>query len=194
MCSPQTETQTKSVPAVFEPLFWHALYTRVNQEKRVAAHLHNLRLECFLPVCRSERRWSDRTVILEAPLFPGYLFVHIPPSRRRAVVQVSNVIRLVGSGGDPVPICDGQVAALRESLRGGRDVKSYPSLAVGQRVRLITGPLAGLAGVLVRKKKALRVVISIEAIMRSFSVEVDAAELEILSSKDSAASARSVDR
>src|SRR5215467_5394534 len=76
---------------------WYALHTRVNQEKRVAIGLEGRGITFFLPLYKTVRRRSDRKVALSLPLFPGYLFVHIPLTERLQVLEVPNVVRLVGA-------------------------------------------------------------------------------------------------
>ena len=160
---------------------WYALYTCPNHEKRIAAELEARAVESFLPLYRSVRRWKDRRVSLELPLFPGYVFVCLALRDRLPVVQVPGVVRLVGFGGVPAALPEGQVAVLRASLDRRLHAEPHPFLAVGHRVRITRGPLAGLEGVLRRKKNSFRFVLSIELIQRSFAVEVDSADVQQLS-------------
>src|SRR6266850_1054984 len=88
---------------------WYAVYTSAQHEKRVAAELGRRSVESFLPLYSSVRRWSDRRVRLELPLFPGYVFVHLALRDRLRVLQVPGVAKLVGFGGLPVALPDKQV-------------------------------------------------------------------------------------
>lgn len=117
---------------------------------------------------------------LQMPLFPGYLFVHLALRDRLKVLQVPGVARFVGFDGRPTPLPGGEIETLRDRL--GRHVlaEPHPYLTVGRRVRLKSGPLAGCEGVLIRRKGAYRVVLSIEMIMRSVVVDVDLADIETL--------------
>jgi transcription antitermination factor NusG len=157
---------------------WYAAYTSAQHEKKVAAELGRRSVESFLPLYSSERRWSDRRVRLELPLFPGYVFVHLALRDRLRVLQVPGVAKLVGFGGLPVALPDKQIDALRTGLNGQLRVEPHPFLTVGRRVRISRGPFQGSEGVLVRKKGLYRVVLSLELIMRSVAVEVDASEVE----------------
>src|SRR6266850_8365778 len=74
---------------------WYAVYTFAQHEKKVAAELGRRSVESFLPLYSSVRRWSDRRVRLELPLFPGYVFVRLPLRDRLRVVQIPSVVRLV---------------------------------------------------------------------------------------------------
>ena len=157
---------------------WYAAQTCANHEKRVHEQLLQRTVEAYLPLYASMRRWKDRRIQLELPLFPGYVLVRLALKDRLRVLQTPSVVRLVGFGGQPIPLPDRDVEALRQGLNGEIKVEPYPYLKVGQRVKVKSGPLQGLEGILIRKKNISRLVISIDLIMRSVAVELDAAELE----------------
>ena len=161
---------------------WFALYTTSRHEKRVAQHLGQRQIECYLPLYRSERRWSDGSrVTLELPLFPGYLFIHIPRSQRGRVLAVSGAVAVVGgTGGEPAALPDETIEALRAGLKL-RPAQPHPLVTAGQRVRIRSGALAGFEGIVVRSKTGFRVVLTLEHIMQSYAVEVDLEDLEPLS-------------
>jgi transcription antitermination factor NusG len=157
---------------------WYAAYTSAQHEKKVAAELERRSVESFLPVYSSVRRWRDRQVQLELPLFPGYVFVHVALRERLRVLQVPGVAKLVGFGGLPVALPGEEIEALRVGLDGRLRAEPHPFLTVGRRVRLKSGPLAGMQGILLRKKGKYRVVISIELIQRAVAVELETLEVE----------------
>lgn len=115
---------------------------------------------------------------LQTPLFPGYVFVRIPPLEKLRVLEVPSVARLVGFNGQPTPLPEGEMDALRRGLRAGLYAEACPYVQVGRRVRVRSGPLQGLEGILKKKKTTFRFVISMELIQRSIFVEMDAADLE----------------
>jgi transcription antitermination factor NusG len=156
---------------------WYAVCTFSNHEKCVAGQLSERAVEHFLPLYDSVRRWKDRRVQLQLPLFPGYVFVHLALRDRLRVLEIPSVARLVGFGGAPVALPDNEMEAMRISLASRLRAEPYPYLMVGRRVRVVSGPLAGFDGRVVRKKKQLRFVISLDLIMRSVAVEMDAADL-----------------
>jgi transcription antitermination factor NusG len=170
-------TGTVALPAPWAEQHWYAAYTCANHEKRVAAEMGARGVEHFLPLYRSTRRWKDRRVQLELPLFPGYVFVRLPLGERLRVVQIPSVVRLVGFGGLPTALPDKDMEILRVGLSEQLRAEPHPFLTVGRRVRITTGPFAGLAGVLKRKKSSLRVVVTLELIQRSVAVDVDAADV-----------------
>src|SRR6266702_2414115 len=157
---------------------WYAAYTCPNHEKRVAVELGARDVENFLPIYSSVRRWKDRRVRLELPLFPGYVFVRLALRDRLRVVQIPSVARLVGFNGQPTALPDTEMEIMRSGLSQSLRAEPHPFLIAGRRVRITAGPFAGLEGVLKRKKSSLRVVVSLELIQRSVAVDVDAADVE----------------
>jgi len=162
---------------------WYAVYTRANHEKRVAEELHARTIEHFLPLYNSVRRWKDRRVTLDLPLFPGYVFVRLALRDRLRVAQIPGVARLVGFNGMPAPLSDPEMEVMRSGFSKCLRIEPHPFLTVGRRVRITAGPFAGLEGVLTRKKNNLRVVVSIDLIQRSIAIEIEAAELKALPEK-----------
>ena len=158
---------------------WFAVYTSSRHEKRVQQHLSQRGIEHFLPIYRSQRKWSDGSrVTLDLPLFPGYIFVSIKRFERVRVLEVPGVLAIVGgTGREPAPLPEVEINALRTGLHL-RQVEPHPFLTVGERVRIRSGALAGMEGVVVRMKNALRVILTMDLILQSIAVEVDAREIE----------------
>jgi transcription antitermination factor NusG len=162
---------------VIEPR-WYVAYTRSRHEKSVAQQLRHKEIDSFLPLYRTIRRWKNGEHCVELPLFPGYAFVRIPLLNRRNVLEVPGVVRLVGPDGTPTPLEDEEVEALRRAISSGINAAPHPYLTVGRRVRVTAGPLAGREGILVRRKGAVRVVLSIDLIQRSMVADLDAHSIE----------------
>jgi transcription antitermination factor NusG len=160
---------------------WFAVYTTCRHEKRVAGHLEQRGIEHYLPLYRSRRKWKDGSrVTLSLPLFPGYVFVHICRNERVPVLEVPGVLWIVGkSGAQPAPLPQFEIETLRAALDPLR-VEPYPTLIAGQRVRIRTGVLSGIEGIVIRRRNSLRVVITLELIMQSIAVEVDADDLDLI--------------
>ena len=157
---------------------WYALYTCANRERRVADQLRSRGIEHFLPQYESLREWKDRKVRLQLPLFPGYVFVHLALQNRLCVLQIPGVAHIVGFGGRATPLADEDVARVRICLDHGFRAQPHRFLQVGRRVRVRSGLLTGLEGIIVRRKNAARFVISFVSIQRSIAVELDSAALE----------------
>jgi transcription antitermination factor NusG len=166
------------LPAEFLETRWYAAYTNPRHEKHVAVQMDSKCIECFVPLYRSVRRWRDRRKELELPLFPGYVFVHIALRDRLQVLQLPGVAHFVSFHGKPAPLPTVEIEALRNGLVRNTLAEPHPYLRVGRRVRIHSGPMAGMQGVLVRRKDKFRVVLSVHLIQRSVAVEVDEAEIE----------------
>jgi transcription antitermination factor NusG len=166
-----------NLPVEYVEPRWYAAYTSANHEKRVAVQVAQRSVQHFLPVYESVRQWKDRRMKLELPLFPGYVFVRLALRDRLRVLQVPGVARLVGFNGVPTSLPDDEIESLRLALAEGLRAEPHPYLKVGRRVRITRGPLAGREGLLKRWKGDLRVVLSIESIQRSISIEVDASSV-----------------
>lgn len=152
---------------------WHAIQVRPQHEKAVNRHLCYLGSESFLPLFRTRRRWSDRMKELELPLFPGYVLCCFEPYEKGAVLSVPGVRSVVGFGNRMATIPESEVESVRALLRSGVPVRPWPYLEVGNRVRIESGPLDGVQGVLLRFKNAWQVVVSVEILRRSVMAEVD---------------------
>jgi transcription antitermination factor NusG len=157
---------------------WFALSTFSNSEKQVAKHLQVREIETFLPLQTKVNRWKNRTTVkVEVPLFTGYIFARIALSERTRVLEVPNVVSIVGSARKPLPLADSEVETLRRDLHL-RCAEPHPYLTVGKRARIVSGPLAGMEGVVLRTESNLRLVLSFELLMRSIAVRVNADEVE----------------
>jgi transcription antitermination factor NusG len=169
------------VSSVMESPKWFAVYTTPRHEKAVARHFEFRRIESFLPLYMEMHRWKNGCrVNVEQPLFPGYIFARIGRRDSTQVLSVPGVLLIVGSGREPLALPDLEIEALRSGLHL-RKFEPHPYLVVGEKARIKSGSLAGMVGVLARKKNSLRVVLTLELIMRSVAVEVDADELERVS-------------
>jgi transcription antitermination factor NusG len=157
---------------------WFAVYTMPRHEKRVEQQLRVREIESFLPLYRIPRQWKDGSKgMLELPLFATYIFVRIDRSGRAPVLKVPGVISIIGGGPQPWPVPDAYIQFLREGLQQGK-IEPHPHLTVGTRVRIHSGVMAGMEGVLLRRKNNLRVVVTLEMIMKSVTVEVEMNQIE----------------
>ena len=157
---------------------WYAAYTRANHERRVAQELAERSVEHFLPQYQSRRKWRDREVELSLPLFPGYVFVRMALENKLRVLQVPGVACLVSFAGKPAVVPAEEFGRIQELLNRKAVATPHPYLNVGRRARVLDGPFAGLEGIVVRRNKRSRLVISLDLIARSIAVELGEANLE----------------
>jgi len=146
---------------------------RSNREKTASLLLENVGYECFLPTSKYRRRWSDRMKETEVPLFPGYLFCRMNPHNRLPVLMTPGVIQIVGVGTTPIPVEEGEIAAIQRVGKSGLSTMPWPYLEVGDAVRIEDGPLRGMNGLIVKIKSGLKLVLSVSLLQRSVAVEVD---------------------
>ncbi len=156
---------------------WFAVYVQARHEKSVAKRLEERCVEQFLPLYETVHRWKNGRHAVQLPLFPSYIFVRIAPTERLSVLQVPGVGYIVGSHGIPTALPLQDIERLRSALRRGVVAQPFPYLKVGTRVEIQKGPLQGLIGVLKRCNGQCRVVISVDLIMQSIVVEVDASDV-----------------
>jgi transcription antitermination factor NusG len=152
---------------------WFALTAKARHEKAVAENLQSKGLESFLPLYRARRRWTDRVQSVDLPLFPGYVFCRFVYSSRLPVLTTPGVTSVVGFSDSPSPVGDDEISRLRTIQASGLPSQPWPYVRVGQRARIEWGAMAGLEGVLIREKHALRVVVSVELLRRAVAVEID---------------------
>lgn len=154
---------------------WYAIRVRSQHEDMVARHLRVRGLESFLPCYRQTHRWSDRFKEIDVPLFPGYVFCEFDPLNRLPVLTVPGVIHVVGTGKNPAPVDEHEIAALQAAVKSGFPARPWPFLEVGQKVKIACGPLAGVEGILLgfRGQQRQRIVLSITLLQRSVAVEMD---------------------
>ncbi|HEV2417128.1 MAG TPA: UpxY family transcription antiterminator [Terriglobia bacterium] len=166
--------------SVVEP--WYALYTRHQHEKMAADLLAKKNFNVFLPLYEATHRWKDRLKKLSLPLFPSYVFVKGGLDRQLQIMMTPGVHSIVSSAGIAAAIPEEQIEAIKRMMEGPLRAEPHPFLNCGDRVRVKCGPLEGIEGVLVRKKKLTRLVLSIEMLMKSVAVEIDAWMVERISS------------
>jgi len=170
---------------------WYAIYTKHQHEKVASVHLAKKGFEVLLPLYRTAHRWKDRTQVVQLPLFPCYVFLRGSLERKLEILRTPGVFWLVGSGGQATPVPQSDIEAVRKIIRDPARVEPHPLLECGDRVRVRSGPLSGLEGVLVRVKNYCRIVMSIQLLKQAVAVEVDASIVESVSPKTKSAGASS---
>lgn len=158
------------------PAGWQLAYTVARHEKTVAAHLEARNIEHYVPLYKTNRHWGTRSVRLDLPLFPCYVFMRLTPSNICTVRTVPGIVSLVTFQGRPASVPEEQVAVIRNVL-GCRRASPHPYIAMGQRVRICSGPMRGVVGVIDRIK-GLKVIVSVDLINSSIAIEAEPADLE----------------
>jgi transcription antitermination factor NusG len=159
---------------------WYALYLRSRYEKKANLELEKKNVETFLPLIEELHVWSDRKKKVMEPLLRGYIFVKTDLRDKGTILMTEGVVRFVGINYMPSWIPESQIDWLRRIVGESMDVQREKYLEVGEKVRIIAGPLIGVEGIVRRIHGISRVVVSITAIEQSVSVQVPAELLKIL--------------
>jgi transcription antitermination factor NusG len=160
---------------------WFALQVRTRQEASVAQQLNGQGYERFLPLYKVRKRWSDRIKEVNAPLFPGYLFCRFNPQDRLPILKTPGVIQVVGFNNGPAAVDEAEIRSIQTLVTAGVPHQPWPFLAAGDRVRIESGPLLGLEGILIDVKRSHRLVLSVTLLQRSVAVEIDSALITAIS-------------
>ncbi len=163
--------------------FWYVIHTRSRFEKVVHDALEKKRKEVFLPTIKKRSRRRDRKLYLQAPLFPGYLFVKAgnSSSERLDILKTAGAVRILGNREVPCPVEPPVIDSLKILVRANEEILTGQCFRNGDLVRVVCGPFTGAIGVFRRYQKAGRIVINIEAMGQSAAVSVNADEVEPLS-------------
>ncbi len=159
-------------PSSWQDPKWYVLFVRSNQERMVTHHLKSRDVEHYLACYSTVRRWKDRRVTLEMPLFPGYVFVRLPLLEKMKVLTVPNVVSLVGTKEAPASISDEEINQVRLGIEHG-NAEPHSYLREGDRIAITSGVMAGMEGILIRRQNGMRMIIALDAIGKAFLVEVD---------------------
>lgn len=158
---------------------WHVLHVVANHEKRVAQHLTSRSLEHYLPLYTQRSKWSDRSVLLERPLFTGYIFVRFTPQERRTLISTPGVLRLLGDQ-DTDTVSAEELQRIQEGLAQGYVMRPHASIPVGTAVQVRSGVFEGVIGKVAEIRRECKVIIAMSAVQQCFSLEVGLDDVEVL--------------
>jgi transcription antitermination factor NusG len=160
---------------------WYAVQTRSRHEKRVSEQLLSKAIQVFLPIQRCRHKWRNGVLAdVDLPLFPCYLFAKPAAQERVNLLRLPGVVGLAASTARPSVIPEEEIELLRH-LTETFQAEPHPFLNAGDPVRIISGPMTGLEGILIRRKQQLRLVLSVQVIMRSIAIEVGEFDIEPIS-------------
>jgi transcription antitermination factor NusG len=153
---------------------WYVFRVRPRHEKLVSMSLRGKGYEEFLPLTQSKRRWADRSTVIELPLFPGYVFCDIERPEIGKILCTYGIIDVIRAGSSPLPASRSEIEGLRKASEAELQLESWPyvdSSATGG-LRILSGPLTGLEGILVQVRGKERLVLSVDLLRRSVLVEL----------------------
>jgi len=160
---------------------WYALQIAPKRLFTIQAALERRGIETYLPVFTVEVKWSDRVKVVERPLFPGYVIARFSLTAAPEILAIAGVIQILNNNLHPEAIDDAEIASLRRVLADVLRPSEPCAFALGEKVRIESGPLAGVTGMVVRTKGQQRLVIGISLLNRAVAVELDAADVVAVS-------------
>jgi transcription antitermination factor NusG len=180
MQSPKNDGVSVRNLSEMEPSPWFAVQVRARRELGIAEQFRSLGYEWFLPLYKCKKHWSDRTKTVQLPLFPGYIFCRFDPLNRLPILKIPGVIQVVGFNRQPVPVDQNEMRALQILVGSGLDHKPWPYLKIGDRVRIDTGPLRGLEGLLADFQGNRQLVLCVTLLQRAVAVKIDSTSVTLL--------------
>ena len=172
-----TETLQQTLHAEGDDRLWFAVWTRSRHETAVRGQIAGRGVEAFLPTIPRWSRWKDRKKRVDWPLFPGYCFARVAQQDSFKVMTCPGVVGLVSFEGRPAAIPAYEIEAIRTLVTSDVQFDPCPLLDEGDDVEVVSGPLRGVTGRLVRKGSHARLVLAVDLIGQGVSVEVDAADV-----------------
>jgi len=166
---------------------WYAFHTRARHEKRVNERLQDRGVEVFLPLVTRSRQWHDRKKLVAMPLFPSYVFARAAEDSLVRVLDTPGVAGVVRMAGRPVPVADEELENVRRFaaviVETGNVPEPEPFFNEGQPVRINSGPLSGVEGLIVERRGGNRALLQVglKAIGQGLKLEVDQATLQVIS-------------
>ena len=154
---------------------WYVIHAYSHHEAKVELNLQGKNIETFFPRVTVPSRRRDRKLLINVPLFPGYLFVHTDLNdwAYNNIIRNPSVVRILGSKGQCDEVPNETVASIQKLLNSGQPVFPWAKLTPGKRVRVVEGPLAGATGVILRRKQGKRrLVVGVELLGRSVCAEL----------------------
>ena len=152
---------------------WLAVYTKPRHEKTVKKELQKKGFEVYLPILKERRKWSDRKKWVEFPLFRSYIFVRIKIKNALFVLQTMGVVKVVKFGGEVAIVQNKSIEAIKLMIEGGYNPEPLDYFVKGDPVEVSDGPLKGLVGEVIRLDKDDRLLIRVDTIQHSVSVQIN---------------------
>jgi transcription elongation factor/antiterminator RfaH len=161
---------------------WYVLHTKSRFENVVNDGLLKKSIEVFLPKVKVKSKRRDRKLMIQVPLFPGYIFVKsdLHPDNHLEIVKTAGAVRLIGSRHGPVPVPEDTIVSLKIMVASDSPVTTGYNLKKGDRVMVVGGPFMGVTGYFVRYRGKGRIVVNIEALGQYAGVDVSEEDIEVL--------------
>ena len=161
---------------------WWVAHTKSRNEKALANDLVCKKVNYFLPMSWKVRKIRKRTIKSLLPIFGGYLFFCGQERERLDVLKTNRVANLIEVK-DQKRLIE-ELSQIDRALSAGANLMQHEYIKIGQRIRVIGGALAGLCGIVVKTKNAMRLVLAIDMLGQAASVEIGADMIEPIDEND----------
>ncbi len=151
---------------------WIVAYTKPRHEYSVKNQLLKKDYEVYVPTLRKRKKWSDRKKWVDFPLFQSYVFIRTEPKNSLIVLQTNGIVKIIRFGNDIAIVEDKYIIAIKRMIEGGFEPKNENYFYKGDSVVVEDGPLKGLIGEVMNESDENRLIIRIEAIQHSISVNI----------------------
>ncbi len=151
---------------------WYVLYTTPRSEKRVKEKLEWNGIECYLPLHRSPRVWSDRVKLVDVPLFNSYIFVKCKDAEILSLIRINGVVRVIFYDGKPAVIREAEVEAIRMFIEEAQG----KVLSTGDEVEILAGSMKKKSGKIVKINKKY-LILRIEQLAATVCVNTESVAL-----------------
>jgi len=164
---------------------WYAIYTRANGEKKLLANLLEKNIECYLPVKKSLKAWSDRKKWVEEPLFRCYIFVKVCYKEFFTALNTPGVVCYVSFGGKAQPIPESQILSIKSFLdQSDHEITlTYERIQKGVSVEVLYGTLKGVKGEVININGQSRLVMRIDSMNCSLYANISKDEVKLIEDK-----------
>lgn len=161
-------------------LEWFVYYTYPKAERVIKEEFQKANFEVFLPIHTINRQWSDRVKSLEVPLFPNYIFIKSSKNEIYNIIRHPKIVKYVAFDGRPAVLKDKEVYIMQEISSNHKHIEIDYSLMIGEKVKIISGPLQGCIGTLIEKRGSKRFAIKLYELHQTMSFEIDIDSFEKL--------------
>ena len=163
---------------------WYAVYVKSRCEFVSSKGLEDRGIVAYLPTIKRTSKWRDRNKLIEWPLFPGYLFVHITshPRIMQDVLRTNGIVCILGcQDNKPIAVPDKEINDLRLLTKYGTDLEVNLNIKEGTRVRTASGPLQGAEGVIDKSlTNHCMFIVNISILSRSVAIKIPVSDVEKL--------------
>jgi transcriptional antiterminator RfaH len=158
---------------------WYAIYTNPRAEKRTETLLKGQGIQCYLPLQKKLRQWSDRKKWVEMPLFNSYIFVFVSEREYLQVLNVPGVVRYISFSGKAVKVPEHDIETIRRLLSSEEDLEvSEYFFSEGEKVKIKAGSFIGLSGSIIEIRNTKRFVVQFEQLGKSIVLNIPSVYLE----------------